>query len=338
MAVYDQGDTPLSGAKRAGALVNYAGAAISCVLVIGVGVWGYKLVMRDVTGIPVVRAMEGDMRALPSNPGGEVSLHAGLSVNEVAAIGVAAAPEDTVALAPRTTGLADEDLEAQPMAEAEEMLAVVDPLGQVVASAAEVPVALNADQLVNAPLSTDDILALADQIAAGAAPLQDLEEGVDVAPELAVDGEVVEQEPVAAPASVSAGVVVVSLRPIARPSQAQVTPASVDNSAVEAALAAAIAPESSDDLITTTNFAAGTNLVQLGAYPSTDVAVAEWGRLGSRFGEVLDGKSRVIQTATSGGKTFYRLRAEGFAELSDARRFCATMIAENVDCIPVVVR
>ncbi|MDO7706356.1 MAG: SPOR domain-containing protein, partial [Loktanella sp.] len=64
----------------------------------------------------------------------------------------------------------------------------------------------------------------------------------------------------------------------------------------------------------------------------------EWTRLTGRFGEIMDGKSRVIQEATSGGKTFYRLRAEGFAEVNDARRFCAAMIAENIDCIPVVVR
>ena len=117
MASYDQGHAPMNGAARAGALVNYAGAAVSCALIVGVGVWGYKLVMRDVTGIPVVRAMSGEMRALPQNPGGTVSLHTGLSVNEVAAVGVAAAPEDTVALAPATAGLSLEDLEAQPMAE-----------------------------------------------------------------------------------------------------------------------------------------------------------------------------------------------------------------------------
>ena len=332
MAVYDQGPAPLSGAARAGALVNYAGAAISCALVIGVGVWGYKLVVRDVTGIPVVRAMAGEMRVLPDNPGGEVTLHTGLSVNEVAAIGVAAAPEDTVALAPPTSGLSDEDLEAQPMAEAAEMMAVVDPLGHTEVA---MPVALNAAQLVDAPLSTDDILALADQIAAGAAPLQDLSEAVDTAPELAVAAPAAEETPAPAAVAPAAGVVTVSLRPTARPTpQTAVS----DDSAVEAALAAALAPAQPDALVTTADFTAGTNLVQLGAFPSPDVADVEWRRLNERFGEVLVGKSRVIQAATSGGKTFYRLRAEGFVELSDARRFCAMMVAENVDCIPVVVR
>lgn len=332
MAVYDQGPAPLSGAARAGVFVNYAGAAVSCALIVGVGVWGYKLVMRDVTGIPVVRAMQGEMRALPENPGGVVTSHRGLAVNEVAAVGAAAPPEDTVALAPANIGLSDEDLEAQPMAEADEILATVDPLGQVAAPEVEVPVALNADQLLDAPLSTDDILALADQIAAGAAPLADLAEGVDVAPSLSVGGEAVVTPVVAA----SVAGVSVSLRPSARPSSLNIV---AEPDAITAALAEAQAPaDVQQAAVTTTDFAAGTNLVQLGAFPSSDVASSEWTRLTSRFGEIMGGKSQVIQTATSGGKTFYRLRAEGFAELSEARRFCAAMIAENVDCIPVVVR
>ena len=49
-------------------------------------------------------------------------------------------------------------------------------------------------------------------------------------------------------------------------------------------------------------------------------------------------KRRVIEKATSGGRTFYRLRAEGFADLPDARRFCAALVAEKADCIPVVTR
>ncbi|MDO7707160.1 MAG: SPOR domain-containing protein, partial [Loktanella sp.] len=272
MAVYDQGQAPLSGAARAGVLVNYAGAAISCALIIGVGVWGYKLVMRDVTGIPVVRAMTGDMRSLPENPGGEVTLHTGLSVNEVAAVGEAAPPEDTVALAPVTRGLSEEDLEAQPMAEADEVFASVDPLGTVVATAEVTPTTLNADQLVDAPLSTDDILALADQIADGAQPLTDLADGEDVAPTLSVAGEAVLES------SGSASAVSVSLRPMARASTQAVA---ADASGVNDALAAALSPAPAEEvanLVTETNFAAGTNLVQLGAFPASDVAATEWTR------------------------------------------------------------
>ena len=89
MAVYDDGFAQDAGESRVSNLTNFAGAALSLALIIGVGVWGYKLVVRDVSGIPVVRAMEGDMRVAPENPGGEIAPHAGLAVNEVAALGEA---------------------------------------------------------------------------------------------------------------------------------------------------------------------------------------------------------------------------------------------------------
>ncbi len=52
----------------------------------------------------------------------------------------------------------------------------------------------------------------------------------------------------------------------------------------------------------------------------------------------MNGKDRLIQRAESGGRTFYRLRAMGFDDLADARRFCSALVAEEAACIPVVVR
>jgi hypothetical protein len=60
--------------------------------------------------------------------------------------------------------------------------------------------------------------------------------------------------------------------------------------------------------------------------------------LNGRFGAYLEGKSRIVQEASSGGRTFYRLRAHGFIDIADARRFCSALVAENADCIPVVTR
>ena len=82
----------------------------------------------------------------------------------------------------------------------------------------------------------------------------------------------------------------------------------------------------------------GTRLAQLGAFASADIAREEWEKLSAKFGDYLAGKSRVIQKATSGGRTFYRLRAAGFEDLSDARRFCSALVAERAECIPVVTR
>ena len=313
MAVYDQGHVPVSGATRAGALVNYVGAIVSCALIVGVGVWGYKLVVRDVSGIPVVRAMAGEMRVLPTTPGGEVSVHTGLSVNEVAAVGEASAPEDSVALAPATAGLVDEDVVTLLSIGVEEVSAIVPS----VAPEIEVKVALNARQIVAAPLSTDDILALANQIAGRTLPLAPIADVTVVAPRLSLAGQAMVTPVVAK----NVPGVSVSLRPMLRPTFTPV-----------------VAAAEVQSLVTTTAFALGTNLVQIGAFPKAENAATEWTRLQGRFGDVMGGKARVIQAATSGGKTFYRLRAQGFSELGDARRFCAALVAEGTDCIPVVVR
>lgn len=313
MAVYDQGHVPVSGATRAGALVNYVGAIVSCALIVGVGVWGYKLVVRDVSGIPVVRAMAGEMRVLPTTPGGEVSVHTGLSVNEVAAVGEASAPEDSVALAPAMAGLADEDVVTLLSTGVEEVSAIVPS----VAPEIEVKVALNATQIVAAPLSTDDILALANQIAGRTLPLAPIADVTVVAPTLSLAGQAMVTPVVAK----NVPGVSVSLRPMLRPTFTPV-----------------VAAAEVQSLVTTTAFALGTNLVQIGAFPKAENAATEWTRLQGRFGDVMGGKARVIQAATSGGKTFYRLRAQGFSELGDARRFCAALVAEGTDCIPVVVR
>ncbi|MDZ4134747.1 MAG: SPOR domain-containing protein, partial [Paracoccaceae bacterium] len=82
----------------------------------------------------------------------------------------------------------------------------------------------------------------------------------------------------------------------------------------------------------------GTRLVQLGAYDDVATARKEWDKLAGQFGELLSGKARVVQSAQSGGRTFFRLRAHGFADEDDARRFCSALLAENAACIPVAVR
>ena len=86
------------------------------------------------------------------------------------------------------------------------------------------------------------------------------------------------------------------------------------------------------------SLASGTRLVQIGAHDSADQARAEWDRVTERFGALMDGKRRVIQEAVSGGRTFYRLRVEGFTDVADSRRFCAALVAERTNCIPAQVR
>ena len=155
-------------------MANIAGAVVSLALLVGVGVWGYKLVARDVSGVPVIRAAEGPMRVQPEEPGGRQALHQGLSVNQVAAEGGAAKPADQLILAPAPVDLAVEDV---PQAELGEMKLAAAPAPEPVS---EAPVV--ADPVEDTP-QMQAIRALAEQLAAGSAPLTDLAPVAEKAPE-----------------------------------------------------------------------------------------------------------------------------------------------------------
>ncbi len=315
--------------------VNFAAAAVSVCLIGGVGVWGYKLLMRDVTGVPVVRAMQGELRIAPDNPGGEIAAHTGLSVNSVPALGGAAEPEDRLVLAPVQPAMEAEDMEVSPTPARMAETVREAPQEQAGMQEADAVVAdvVPDTSASTVPLTAADVLALADQIAAGAEPMSALSEGETVPVEAAVNG-------VSVPAgtiSVTLPGVTRSLRPSSRPAGLQTASASAPGNVVPAA-ASATAQETVSAEVSQATIPTGTKLVQLGAFDSPEIAGSEWGRLITRFPEFFAGKDQLIQEANSGGRTFFRLRAVGFEELSDARRFCAGLSGEGVACIPVVVR
>ena len=51
-----------------GGFVNIVGASLSLALVIGVSVWAYKTITRDVSGVPVMDARSGSVSANRSPP------------------------------------------------------------------------------------------------------------------------------------------------------------------------------------------------------------------------------------------------------------------------------
>ena len=280
------------------AAINWAGAFLSVLLIVGLAAWGWKLWQRDVTGIPVVRALEGPMRTTPADPGGLANDYQGLAVNRIAEER-ATELADRVVLAPAPATLnEDEDLAMADLAPAlEEALAVVE-----VAPAPDLGEAVAAPALAvieNAPSATD----------------------LAVAAALADAGALIEAEPVSL-VSAGPGVPAATPRPLVRPEGRRVASLNVVNDVTGAIDPATIPP--------------GTRLVQLGAYGSEDVAKAEWANAIANFGDYMVGKERVVQQAETGGRTFWRLRALGFADLSDARRFCAVLVSDGANCIPVV--
>ncbi len=314
-------------------LANWAGAAVSLALVVGVGVWGYKVLARDVSGIPVVRATAAPMREAPENPGGTLADHQGLAVNRVADSGTAAPPADRLVLAPRPAGLSEDDV-------AQGLLASIRPRQSAPRPVAAQPAPDLSAPAMSEPIAPDDpIQALANQLAAGSTPLSELAPAeVPEAEQAALDTEIAPAPPPEEATAVEAPKpgpgLARSLRPHLRPEG--IKTASLTSVAPDQ-IAAAVAQADANE-IDAASLPNGTRLVQIGAFDSPETARAEWKRLEGRFGDYLEGKDRVIQKASSGGRTFYRLRAHGFEDLSDARRFCAAFVAQNVDCIPVVTR
>lgn len=260
-----------------GAAFNWGGALLSLALVFGLGVWGYKLISRDATGIPIVRAETGPIRMRPEIPGGELPVPRGLAVNAIAATGAAEPPPNRIVLAPRPVVLAEEDL----------------------------PLPALADVTPGTRQTGTEILR---------APPQPTEEGASAPVEIA-------RPDVIGPAA--------SPRPRARPA---IDPATI---ALAASVSRAVATPTEIDPATIPE---GTHLVQLGAFDSAEVAQREWARLGRDFADFMVEKSRVVQRAESGGKAFYRLRAIGFADRAEARRFCAVLQDGGANCIPLVKR
>ena len=280
-------------------IAQFIGAFLSLALAIGIGVWAYKLIMRDVSGIPVIAASSDPMRIAPEDPGGTSAQNQGLSVNAVAEEGSVTNPQK-VTLAPRPVVLVTDDLASKELKQK----------------------ATEALRVSNIETTSLDMNVLADEIVGDSpepsiADVQIDGNQVENALRLALSGKI-EQE--AEDERQSAA----SLRPRARPSDISPAPNSVELASVQE-----IAPE---------NIPAGTALVQLGAFDSEAIARTEWMRLSQKFPSFMAERSRVIQRADRGGRIFYRLRADGFADLNDARRFCALLVASNADCIPVTVR
>ena len=275
-------------------LMNISGAVLSIALIVGLAIWGWQLLKRDVTGIPVVRALEGPMREAPVDPGGVEAAHQGLSVMQE----VAAADGETV--------LPPQVILADPIAELEE---------EDVPAVAQVP-----PEVTVAPI--EDSPVIVSEPAAPAPPLPTVVESTDDAVEKAL------AEALGTPSeriSPSIPGITASLRPRARPEQlvlTSVTPTAANTAPDPMAMAATVA--------------AGTRMVQLGAFTTSDEARTAWTVASDKFAPYMTGKTPVIQKAETGGRSFYRLRAVGFEDLADARRFCSVLVADGASCIPVI--
>jgi SPOR domain len=314
-----QGDPRLT-TEAAQRYSRIAGALVSLALVLGLGYWGYRLAVRDVLGVPVIQALDGPMRIAPEDPGGEIADHQGLAVNDVAAVGIAAPLPEKLILAPRPVDLAEEDTPglaglAPPGSTPVAAPGEIAPGGTDLALAATPPTESASPTEVAVDAAIAEALGLVPEdvpTATAEEPASDMIEG----PVLEDLSAVPEPD----------GAIAVSPRPKARP---------------DGRAAAVAVPEDLADLppaVDPATIAVGTRLVQLGTFNTEEEAKVAWVRLQGSFGELMTDKGLVVQSAESGGRTFFRLRAEGFEDEADARRFCAAFVAQDVTCIPVPQR
>ena len=351
---WDDEDTPaapLSLAQRLSRLTHYFGALISVGLIVVLAVWGVKLVVRDVSGVPVIRAIQGDARTAPDDPGGELTSRTGLAVNAVAGGGKAGVA-DKVAIAPPATGLQPQDVpmgelgaRARTPSRAVE-LAPDDPARRVVAlpdgeaaQAAAAAAGAGAGGVADAVIS---------DAPAAEAPVN--EALTDLAGQETRDNAIAQAlaEANASAAALATPAVAQSTRPAPRPRRVAMAPAAEAPARAVAPDAEQpdAAPDASPDRPAPTPAApaaqarpaAGAAMAQIGAFDSDRLARGEWGRVSGKFGALFAGKSMIVQEHKANGRTFWRLRAGGFASKDEARRFCAALIAEGVDCIPATAK
>jgi len=281
----------------------WVGAALSLSLLTGAIGWSYQLIVRDISKIPIVRAQLGPLRVAPDDPGGLTAANQGLSVTQLA-VNEQPLLSDEIFLAPAAEVLSEENVVLQI---SEENSSVT-----------------NKEKFDTLEVSTENSLELKilpEQNATGLASNNEavLSTAAFSPKKLEIENAV----SLALSLTNEVGSSFNSLRPKIRPI------------AVNQIQTVNIAHSATNELVTA--LPVGSAVVQLGAFESKSLAEIEWQRLEALLGSVLTSKNMVIQKAESGGKVFYRLRAFGFDDLSDARQFCSA-VNDKVACIPVVTR
>jgi len=72
--------------------------------------------------------------------------------------------------------------------------------------------------------------------------------------------------------------------------------------------------------------------VQLAAFESEQAAQQDWGKMAEKMPDFFNGHVPVVERAQLVGRTVYRLRTGGFADLAAAKAFCAEVQAKGGDC------
>ena len=281
----------------------WTGAALSVFLMVGAIGWSYQLIIRDINQIPIVRAQLGPLRVAPEDPGGLTAANQGLSVTQLA-VNEKPLLSNEIHLAPAAQILNAENLGLEVTNGVQSNTDV----GTLEINEVDAENSINLKALSN-KIEADKVSKETASLSKVAFSQKRIE--IENAVSLALS---ITDDPAAS---------LTLMRPKIRPVTLQ-----KDNKIT------------GDQIVTNEplfELTKGSAVVQLGAFDSKNLAKSEWQRFEKLLGSILIAKKMIVQEAESGGKIFYRLRAAGFDDISDARQFC-TAISDKVACIPVVTR
>ena len=301
-------DTALAGEEKQvnfklNMIFYWTGAALSLSLLAGAIGWSYQLIVRDINQIPIVRAQLGPLRVAPDDPGGLTAANQGLSVTQLA-VNEKPLLSNEIHLAP-----AAEILNAEHLA-----LQVTEDVKSNTDDGTFEIKKVNAENSINLKEVSNEIevdTGSKKEVVLSKVAFSQKKIEIENAVSLALS---ITDDPVDS---------LTLLRPKIRPMISHQNNKTTGDQAVN------------NEPIS--NLPIGSAVVQLGAFENKNLAKSEWQRFEKLLGSILFSKKMIVQKAESGGKIFYRLRASGFDDISDARQFC-TAISDRVACIPVVTR
>ncbi|MEM7211553.1 MAG: SPOR domain-containing protein [Pseudomonadota bacterium] len=349
---YDEADEEPSRFSRIKSAVSTAiGALVAMALLLTLGVWFYRLGVRDAQNVPIIRAAVDPAKTRPEDPGGLVAPHQDVSsygvadsegVQASAAVIAPAAPEpeaDDIAmgdlkpveeapLAPVRPARAS-DHETLKEVSTEDLLRETEVLAAAARAAAKGK-ALSQENTANAKV--------ADALAPSAKPepdatlgekvelaLADTDSATDSATNVAVtEVETPEAEPEElTKVFVGAEPTAPSISPIALRRPADLRTRVAEATKVEAASVDNLAAAAAKSKIQ----------IQLAADPSEATVRAMWKRIQKANSDILRDRTLAVQTTVSGGTTFYRLRVGPFENGATARAVCQALKARGQDCL-----
>ena len=282
-------------------------------LILGLGTWFYQLGVRDAQTVPVISASTAPIKVRPEDAGGEVTPHQDIASYDAGAAQpvpeprpqlAEPAPEPTSEDVPVAEPAEPEPEPAQPETTSPEPVARLQPFSDDAPETDNQPGALGAPDGLDEEPEPDATIAV-----------------IQPEPEPEAEPEA-EPEPVVPPVDEGSELAPVFSPAINRRPQD-----------LRERQRRAIEAEQIDQATLTARAESSRVKIQLRASPSRAEILAAWNRIQSANRDVLGAKALALQTTTSGGTQFFRLRVGPFRNRAEANSVCEALRARGQDCI-----